>query len=370
MAPGSSGAMMPSSGQQIMETPDMEAAWQSFDQAIRAAERILLSTHENPDGDGLGSQLAFCEHLKDLGKECRILNCSEVPSIYRFLDSQGWLELYDRRRDEDWLASCGLAVVFDLGDFRRLRAVGDGLRRHNVDIAAIDHHLQSGVEESGSGRLYKYVMLDYSAPSTGTLIWQYLNTYRQEPITLTMAEALYTALITDTGSFRYNNTDERAHLMAIDMIRLGVKPYRIHQRVYEQRERSQVRLLGALTDHLKYSEDGRISWCALTREMLKKARATREDIDGFSDFIRTIKGVEVAVLLTEVDGDQTKVNLRSKGTVAINDVAQKLGGGGHPFASGAFVQQPWQEVIEVLLPMLEEKVKTLDTNREGSTRGG
>ncbi|MFC1543403.1 bifunctional oligoribonuclease/PAP phosphatase NrnA, partial [Candidatus Neomarinimicrobiota bacterium] len=255
------------------------------------------------------------------------------------------------------------------GDFRRLRMVGQDLYSHNIPIASIDHHPQSGFEELGGEPPYKYFMLDYAAPSVGTLVWQYLKAYRPEPLTLTMAEALYTALITDTGSFRYDNTDEQAHLMAIDMMKAGVKPYHIHRWVYEQRERSQVRLLGVLTSNLHYSQDGRIAWCTLTRELLAKAGATRKDVDGFSDFIRTIKDVEVAVLLTEVDVDKTKVNLRSKGTLAINDVANKLGGGGHPFASGAFVHQSWQEVIGIILPLLEEKVKIMDAIGEGSTRG-
>ncbi|UCD38176.1 MAG: bifunctional oligoribonuclease/PAP phosphatase NrnA [Fidelibacterota bacterium] len=352
------------------ETTDMEAAWKAFDQAVQSAGRILLSTHENPDGDGIGAQLAFCEHLKSIGKECRVLNCTDVPTIYRFLDPHGWLEVYDREADEEWLAGCDLAILFDLGDFRRLRAVGGGLRRHQITMASIDHHPQSGFEEYGGQLPYTHLILNYSAPSAGTLVWQYLSDYRSEPITMTMAQALYTALITDTGSFRYDNTDESAHLMAIDMIKLGIQPYKVHRRVYEQRERSQVRLLGVLTNHLKYAGDGRIGWCALTQEMLKDVQATREDVDGFSDFIRTIKGVEVAALFTEVDVGKTKVNLRSKGNLAINDVAEKLGGGGHPFASGAFVKQPWQDVVDILLPLLETKVMTLDNSLEEPSRGG
>ena len=369
MTPVSNNKVTTTGGHAPAETTDMEAAWQALDKAIRAADRILLSTHENPDGDGVGSQLAFYEHLQSLGKECRILNCTEVPAIYEFLDPYGWLEVYDPERDETWLAASDLAIVFDLGNFRRLEVVGQDLCRHNVAIAAIDHHPQSDFDDLGGKLPYKYLILDYSVPSTGTLIWQYLKAYRSEPLTLTMAEALYTALVTDTGSFRYNNTDEQAHLMAIDMLRAGVKPYNVHRLVYEQRERSQVNLLGVLINNLHYSGDGRIGWCALTQDMLAGAGATRKDVDGFSDFIRTIKGVEIAVLLTEVDGDKTKVNLRSKGNLEINDVAQKLGGGGHVFASGAFVEQPWSEVIEIILPLLEEKVKTMDKVGEESSGG-
>jgi phosphoesterase RecJ-like protein len=353
---------MTSTEQMHIEPPEMTAAWKSLHGALQKAQRILLSTHENPDGDGIGSQLAFCEHLKSIGKECRILNCSELPSIYEFLDRQDWIELYDRAKDVSWLSGCDLALVFDLGDFRRLRAVGEDLLLHQVPLASIDHHPQSGFEELGGKLPYQYLLLDYSAPSTGTLVWEYFADYRKESLSHSIAEALYTALVTDTGSFRYDNTDERAHLMAIDMIRQGVKPSEVARRVYEQRERSQVRLLGILTDNLNYSHDGRIAWCALTQELLRSAKATKNDIDGFSDFIRTIKGVEVAVLLTELEGGGTKVNFRSKGTIAINDVAGQLGGGGHAFASGALVEESWQKVIAIILPLLEEKTNGLDQN--------
>lgn len=346
--------------QNHFEPPDIDATWKRLHGTLEKAQRILLSTHENPDGDGLGSQVAFCEHLKSMGKECRILNCSGFPDIYEFLNRQGWIETYDRSKDESWLAGCDLGILFDLGDFRRLRSVGEDLLQHNVTLASIDHHPQSGFEELGGKLPYEYLLLEYSAPSTGTLIWEYFTKYRKEPLTKLIAEGLYTALITDTGSFRYDNTDERAHLMAIDMLRQGVKPYEVHRRVYEQRERSQVRLLGILTSNLHYTEDGRVAWCALTQELLKTAEATRKDIDGFSDFIRTIKGVEVAVLMTELEGGKTKVNFRSKGTIAINDVAGRLGGGGHAFASGALVDKSWQEVIATILPQLEEKTKALD----------
>lgn len=343
----------------VSATPDLEAAWQAFHHALLGANRILLSTHENPDGDGLGSELALCEDLKAQGKDCRILNCTAAPALYHFLDPNGWLELYDKERDQDWLAGCDLAVVFDLGDFRRLRAVGQDLAHHHVVLASIDHHPQLGYESTGGESPYTYLILDYSAPSTGTLVWQYFNAYRPEPVTLPMALALYTALVTDTGSFKYDNTDERAHRMAIDLLDVGVKPYFIHKRVYEQRTHSQVRLLGVLIDHIEYSEDQHIGWCVLTSDRLKQAEATVEDVDGFSEFIRTIKDVEVSALLTEVEPGKTKVSLRSKGTLAINDVAKKLGGGGHAFASGAQINQPWQDVLGTLLPLLQAKVDAM-----------
>ena len=355
--------------QPVLVTQDMEAAWRAFHESLMGSNRILLSTHENPDGDGLGSELALCENLKALGKDCRILNCTAAPVLYNFLDPNGWLEQYDRDRDQAWLAGCDLAVVFDLGDFRRLRTVGQDLVRHQVVLASIDHHPQLGYESTGGKSPYAHLILDYSAPSTGTLLWQYFKTHRPEPVTLTMALALYTALVTDTGSFKYDNTDERAHLMAIDMLKAGVKPYFVHKRVYEQRTHKQVRLLGVLIDHIEYSEDQHIGWCVLTLDRIMQAGATVEDVDGFSEFIRSIKDVEASALLTEVEPGKTKVSLRSKGTFAISDVARKLGGGGHAYASGALVNRPWEEVVGLLLPLLQAKVDLIHADSGAEADG-
>jgi len=338
---------------------DLLRDWQALHDAIQEVDRISLSTHENPDGDGLGSQLAFCEYLMELGKDCRILNCSPAPKIYEFLDSKGRFEVYHEENDADWLSGCDLAIVFDVGDYSRLRCVGDALLQHRVPIASIDHHPQMGYDSTGGQSPYKYLVLDYSAPSTGTMIWQYLLEYRSAPLTESMANALYTAVVTDTGSFKYDNTDERAHLMAMDLIRAGVHPYFIHKRIYEQRTPAQVRLLGLLISNIRYTEDRHIGWSVLTGDDLRKAGASLEEVDGFSEFIRTIKGVEISALMTEVAPDQTKVSLRSKGTLEINDIARQLGGGGHAFASGALVNKPWPAVEELLIPLLQEKVNKI-----------
>ncbi len=338
---------------------DLTEAFQDLHTALSEAQRILLSTHENPDGDGLGSLLAMCEHLKSLGKDCRALIDSKVPVTLQFMDPEGWLEEFDPKGDVEWLAGCDMGVVFDLGSYQRLGSLGATLQRLAIPITVIDHHPPEGYKRDGEKPSFKYSLVDREAPAAGTLVWQYLKTYRQEPITLTMATALYTALITDTGSFKYNNTGVVAHLMAIDLLEAGIRPYDIHKLVFERRTLAQARLLGVLIDNMKFTEDQRIGWCVISRERLEQAGAQLEDIDGFSEFIRTIKGIEVALLLTELEPGSTKVSLRSKGRVAINDVAQQLGGGGHAYASGVILEKPWSETLRQLLPLVEAKVATL-----------
>jgi len=342
---------------------DLAPIWVKFHEAVKRANRIVLSTHENPDGDGIGSQLAICEQFKGMGKEVRILNGSQIPTVYEFLDPHKWIEVYDHDRDVEWLQGCDLAVAFDLGDFRRLLKVGEDLLEHNIVVAGIDHHPQMGFA-AVNGSPYHIELIDFTAPSTGTLVWQYLRAFREEKITRHMADALYTALVTDTGSFKYDNTDTRAHLMAVDLMEVGVHPYLIHKQVYEQRTHSQVKLLGTLLNHIDYSDDGRVAWCVLTQERFQLAAADLKDVEGFSEFIRTIKGVQISAVIIEVEPDKTRVSMRSKGSVAINDVAEKMGGGGHAFAAGISAEKPWAEVLAELIPLLE--AKAADFQEDGS----
>ncbi len=336
---------------------DLTAVFQTLHEALTAAGHILLSTHENPDGDGLGSLLAMGEYLKSLGKDCRALITSPIPETYRFLDPHSWVEQFDAQRDEDWLAQCDLALVFDLGDFARLGAVGTALRRHAIPLATIDHHPSREDDIHGEQKQdYSYTMVDRDAPAAGLLVWRFLKIYRPGPLSVSMAQALYTALITDTGSFKYDNTNVQAHQMAIDLLETGLRPYEIHKQLFERRSHTQIRLLGKLMENIKYSDDQSIGWCVLTGEHLEKVGAKWEDIDGFSEFIRSIEGVEIAALLTELTPERTKVSLRSKGRVSINDVAGRLGGGGHAYASGIILDKPWRQVLELLLPLLEAKL--------------
>lgn len=331
----------------------IEDAFRDLHEAISASERIVLSTHENPDPDGLGSALALCEHLKDLGKDCRILSGSREADLYDFLDVNGWLETYDPATHNDWLKACDLAIVLDLGDFPRLRILGDALLAFNIRIASIDHHASNPDRTPD----YQPNVLDIRSSSTGTLVWQYFNEYRDQPISYDMAVALYAAVSTDTGSFKYSNTDVRAHNMAIAMLKLGVQPYEIYQQIYEQVEHVQVRLMGMMIGNIQFSEDNRISWSIITQKMFDDAGASKSDTDGFSEYLRSIKGVEVGILLREVGEKETRISLRSKGKVVINRVAQKLGGGGHGFASGISMEISGAEVVKSLVPMIQAAIE-------------
>ena len=329
--------------------------WQQINEMIIASERILLTTHENPDGDGLGSASAMYYHLQEVGKECRIINCSDLPVEYDFLNQNKIFELYDVKEHDEWLEKCDLAIIFDVGDFKRVRGIKDAINRNEIKTINIDHHPHS------DDHPFSLNVVDTNAAATGAIVFDYLKMARKKPMTKNMCEGLYTAIMTDTGSFRYSNTDAKCHEIAIECLKAGVETSRIYQRVYETKPQGGVRLLARVIDNITFDSGGELAWFWIDQKMLDAADASSKDVDGFTDFVRSIKGVEVAVMVFENGSDTCRLNFRSKGKYAINDVANHFGGGGHRFAAGAIVKGNKETIIPLVVTetkaSLEEQSK-------------
>ncbi len=313
--------------------------WQQINQMITASERILLTTHENPDGDGLGSASAMYYHLLEEGKECRIINCSDLPDEYEFLNKDRIFELYNVLDHDGWLKKCDLAIIFDVGDFKRVRKIKNTIENYNIHTINIDHHPHP------EDHPFTLNVVDTKSAATGAMVFDYLKIVRKKPITKKMCDGLYTAIMTDTGSFRYSNTDAKCHEIAIECLKAGVKTSKIYQRVYETKPQGGVRLLARVIDNITFDSDGELAWFWIDQKMLEAANASSKDVDGFTDFVRSIKGVEVAVMVFENGSDTCRLNFRSKGKYAINDVAKHFGGGGHKFAAGAIVKGNKKTII-------------------------
>ena len=329
--------------------------WQQINEMIIASERILLTTHENPDGDGLGSASAMYYHLQEEGKECRIINCSDLPDEYDFLNQDRIFELYDAEEHDEWLTKCDLAIIFDVGDFKRVRGIKDAIDRNEIKTINIDHHPHS------DDHPFTLNVVDTNAAATGAMVFDYLKMVRKKPITKKMCDGLYTAIMTDTGSFRYSNTDTKCHEIAIECLKAGVETSRIYQRVYETKPQGGVRLLARVIDNITFDSGGELAWFSIDQKMLDAADASSKDVDGFTDFVRSIKGVEVAVMVFQNGTNSCRINFRSKGKYAINDVAKYFGGGGHRFAAGAIVKGNKETIIPLVVTetkaSLEEQSK-------------
>ena len=329
---------------------NLTKSWDELTNLINNSNSILLSTHFNPDGDGLGSEIGFYYHLKNLGKECRIVNISQMPEIYNCIDPDAIIETYSDEHNE-WLNKVDVTILFDIGDYKRINEIYPQVKESKIVL--FDHH---PLQEENP---YSVIVLDLGSPATGYMVWKYLQYISADGFQLDIksANALYAALITDTGSFKYGSTHADAHLMAAHLLDSGVKPYDIHRAIYEQRKLSQVRLMSYVIQALQFSDDKKIAWFVIDSEMLRLSGADLSDIDGFTEFVRTIKGVEVAFMIQQVAKGTHRINFRSSGNYVINDVAKVFGGGGHVFAAGAsVVGVPTKEIETQILEQLIKKI--------------
>lgn len=324
--------------------------WKPIAKTIEDADRILLSTHENPDGDGLGSASAMYHYLKKLGKDCRMIHISDLPIEYYFLDKEDLFETYTPEKHDHWISKVDLALIFDVGDYRRLRAIGKKLAENLIPTVNIDHH-----RDMGDGYFTENI-IDTSAAATGEMLYDFFKIVGAD-MSLDICEGLYTAIMTDTGSFRHNNTNIKCHEIAIACLRAGVNTSRIYQQIYESSSRERIRLLGKILDSLEFSENGEVAWFTLDRKILAQAGASTRDVDGFTDFVRTIRGVEVAIMIFENGVNACRINFRSKGKYVINDIAKSMGGGGHKFAAGAVVNGSMHDVLKRVLSEINISLK-------------
>ena len=329
--------------------------WKKLNQRIKSAKRIVLSTHQNPDGDGLGSAVAMYHYLKSLNIDCKILHISLFPIELNFLNKNQIIETYDESLHSNWFSKVDLALIFDVGDFNRLGSVGKKIIHNKINAINIDHH------PSLNDHRFDENFINLNAAATGEMVYDFLIE-NNIPLNHETAQGIYTALMTDTGSFRHSNTNEKSHKIAMDCIKNGVNNSKIYQSIYENKSLAQVSLLAMVIKNLNFDEEGEIASFIISDEMLKEAGANSQDIDGFTDFVRTIKGVEIAVMIFEQSNDKCRLNFRSKGKYVINEVAKAFGGGGHKFAAGAVADGNPTYVLDQVLRETKKQISTQNIN--------
>lgn len=316
--------------------------WASILAFINAHHRLLLTTHLNPDGDALGSELALAYYLQQIHKEPVIINSSHTPRQYQFLDRHELVRHYQSERDLNVIRSCDGAIILDLSDWRRVDRVGEAIRKFQIPAICIDHHLNG--DKIGAVQI-----IDENASSTGELIYDFLQFCRAD-LSRDMAEALYICIMTDTGSFRFTNTNANAHRIVADLMDRGISFRKLYESVYENNTPGLFELKGQVMSSLRYESDGKLAWFVITNSMMQKAGVRRSELEGFAEIPREITGVEVVIMFTETEDHQVKLSLRSRGNIAINGLANQFGGGGHKFAAGAVFQEPIWAVVEKVLP--------------------
>ncbi len=320
-----------------------EIDYPKFERLVKRTKSFILTTHVNPDGDGLGSELALAYALRARGAQVTILNHSTTPENYLWMDPDGDIVHFQPVQHTPIIEQADLIVILDTSQPQRLRSLEPHVRKSKAKMLIIDHHLDPHP-------FANHYVLDEDATSTGEILYRIMHEL-ELPLTQRIASVLYTAIMTDTGSFRYPRTDADTYRIAADLLEHGADPTTCYSNVYEQWTTGRMRLLGETLDSMRTAADGRIAWVVCTQEMFKNTGTTVVDTDNFTVYPMSIQGVLIGILFNELS-DGIKISFRSKGTIPVNRLAAEYGGGGHLNAAGArLFHQSLNEIVPKVIEL-------------------
>jgi bifunctional oligoribonuclease and PAP phosphatase NrnA len=313
---------------------------------IQKARTIAVLSHVRPDGDAIGSQLAMALSLIGLGKTVDAWNEDGLPEAFSFLRRSGLVTVppNDTR-------TLDLVIALDTATRDRLGTSLQAIRQANCWIN-IDHHASN----PSYGDLN---YLDLTSPATGQIVFELIQTQRY-PLSLEIAEALFVAISTDTGSFRYRNTSAHTFEVAAELVRQGVDVARISHFLYESQPKRRVLLLHELLQNAHFYADDRIGTMALTLEKKKQLGIQPADTDGLIDVVRGIETIVVAILFEELENGRVRVSMRSKSAqIDVNKICGEFGGGGHPLAAGARIRGSLEQAERLVTNRVSNEIARL-----------
>lgn len=336
--------------------PGREKAVRAVLDRLRAGRSVVLTTHVNADGDGVGCQVALQDALRRRGAHAWIVNPTPFPDRFRFLledesvvlDASG-----DRARDV--CAEADLLVVVDTGEVSRIGRVRP-LVKH-LDTIVVDHH------PAGPNPISGLSLRDPEACAAGELVYDILDT-AGGPWSDPVIRGLYIAILTDTGSFRFSNSTPAAHRITAELVERGVDPEALHREVYGARSVRSLHLLRECLGTLDVDEERLVAGMVVPREAYERLGASPEDLEAFVDFPRSVEDVEVGILFRTTENGATKMSFRSNGAVDVNAIAREFEGGGHVKAAGATVRRPVDEVVPEVLEASRSAARKM-REREG-----
>jgi bifunctional oligoribonuclease and PAP phosphatase NrnA len=302
---------------------------------LRPGQKVALSTHINSDGDGCGSEAALARLLGQMGITAHVVNPTPWPPMFTFLLGD---DVRDRSADGvSALGGIDRLIVLDISDVKRLGSLAPAVRAMKVPPLVIDHHLPG---EEPPGTIH---VTEVAACATGELVYDFAATLGLE-ITPAIATALYVAILTDTGGFRFSNTSPRCHAIAARLLSSGVDPEEMYRRIYASVPKGRMRLLRDALDSLEVDDANGLAWISIAAGALEKYEVSGEDLDGIAEYPRSVNGVKLALLFRDLGHGKVKISFRSVRGVDANALAKQFGGGGHARASGALVSGTMDEV--------------------------
>ena len=307
---------------------------------IEAKGKFAITSHRRPDGDSLGSSLGLYWLLRALNKDVEVIMRDPAPNAYQQLPGAANVRVtpaVDDSYDAVFVIECSDVTRPGLDDLEKQFVVN------------IDHHATTAL-------FGKINWLDSTASAVGEMIYNLCKATGVR-VTKEIAECVYTALITDTGSFHFSNTTERTFKVASELLRTGVKPAKAAEAVFASYPWSRIQLMGAVLSTARRDSTGRVALLRHSLEMQAAAHSSDEDADGFVNYPLTVGEVEAVAMLRESEPGVYRTSLRSKGEVNVAKVAEKFGGGGHRNAAGCTLRGTWEEAEEKIIGLLQDAVE-------------
>lgn len=308
--------------------------------AINEGKSFIITAHVRLDGDALGSELALYLMLADMGKKAVIYNQDETPQQYRFLP--GAQNIVNELGDT---GQYDVGVVLDCSNLERVGEKSAQIGKIKT-LINIDHHIFNG-------GFCQLSMLDDQASSTGELLCRLMREMRCK-MTKDICTNLYAAIITDTGGFRYSSTHQDTLRAAGDLVENGANPQWISENIYENDSPARLKLLAKVLETMSLDLENKVGSLLVTQEALRQTGASLDHSEGFIDIPRTVKGIDISVLYSQLKNKYFKISLRSKGQINVERVARKFGGGGHINAAACRIEGDIEEIKTLILEAIKE----------------
>lgn len=301
---------------------------------------FLISTHISPDGDALGSVIALGLILKKLNKKVTYNIDTAIGDKYSFLTEIQ--DINSGKTDNKY----DVGICLDCSDINHL--FNSNILKQCKEILNIDHHV--------SNKFYgKINLVDSDAGATGEIIYELL-TFINIKLDKNIAIALYTAIVTDTGNFKYSNTTSKTHFIVSELLKQSFEAWKINKKVFDEHKKSKIFLLGKAINNLQFYLNGRLAITILTQKDLEEVGAPPDEVEGLINIGRDVIGVEVSILLKENKFNEYKIGFRSNEYVDVGEIALDLGGGGHSRASGCTMSGNKDEIIKKLKSIISNKL--------------
>lgn len=316
--------------------------YDEFRRVLLEQDDYILTTHVNPDADAIGSTMALYLYLTSLNKRVSIINYSATPYNLTFLDPQGVIQVYRPELHNKLIAESKTIVALDFNTFDRTVKMRQHFENSPAIKICIDHH-------QNPDQIFNHLFSDILSCATGHILYNLFKTMPNNVFTEEIAENLYSAIMTDTGSFRYERTTPEVHLIAAHLLEIGVNPNDLYDKIYDQNKFSKLKLLGQCIAGIELYGDGIVSVMKIRADMVRESESTEEDTDGYVRHCMSIEGVMLGLMFVELP-EGFKVSVRSKSTLSAGDFARSYGGGGHLNAAGIRIRdRQFEEMVDEII---------------------